>query len=87
MKVVGVDIKSGNYQGHDYCNAMIYGTYPVKNGLGVATRHEKVRYTKLCEILAVPTVDEKVMKERLVGKDLEFACDRYGNVVYITEER
>jgi hypothetical protein len=87
MKVIGVEIKSGEYQGRQYCNAVIHGTYPVKNGVGVATAFEKVKYAKLCEILGVERVDEPVIKERIMGKNLEFAYDRWQNVAYITEEK
>jgi hypothetical protein len=86
MKVIGVDIKSGNYQGNDYCNVMIYGTYPTsEKGFGEATQFEKVKYNKLCEILGVEQINKNVVEKRLMNKNVEFGYDRFKNVNYMTE--
>ena len=84
MKIIGADIKSGEYQGNKYCNVMLYGTYPVTsgNGIGDATRHEKVKYEVFCKNMGVKDVTTDVLFS-LIGEEFEFGYDRYQNVSYI----
>ena len=85
MKVIGVEIKSGNYKGIDYCNVVFSGTYPIKNGVGESVSYFKVKHSKLCEILGVTEIDNAVISKRLIGRNIEPAFDRYQKVNYITE--
>ena len=86
MKIIGADIKSGEYQGVKYCNVMIYATYPVTsgNGVGEASQQEKVKYDKFCEIRGISQVSEKDLSV-LMGKDVEFGYNKFGQVNNIIE--
>ena len=87
MKVIGAKVSTGEYKGNNYCNVMIYGTYPIKDGegVGVAVTSEKVKHSVLCEILGEKAITQAVIQKRLIGKNLGFAYNKYQQVTYITE--
>jgi len=86
MKIIGAEIKSGEYQGRNYCNVMVFGTYPITSGKGVGDSVEsvKVKYDMFCQIRGISQVDESDLKA-LVGKNIEFGYTKYGQVNNIIE--
>jgi len=86
MKVIGADIKAGKYEGRDYCNVMIYATYPITsgNGVGDAVEITKIKYDKFCEIRGLNQVGEQDLKQ-LIGKNVDFNYSKFGQVLGMIE--
>lgn len=84
MKVIGAVIQSGNYQGFDYKNVVLHGTYQLKNGVGVGTAKEKIKHDRLCDILG-KHVDNTVLTKDVVGKSFDFGYDKFQNVTHMEE--
>lgn len=76
MKLIGIERKTGNYQGFDYDNAMLYCTEPMKgdNKTGTKCFTYKCKYVKYLESGAK------------VGDEIVIAYDRFGNVLSIGVE-
>jgi hypothetical protein len=87
MKIIGVEIQKGTYEGNAYHNVKFYGTYQIREdkGVGLAVAFEKMKHDRLCEQLAIKAVDAKVIQERFMGRELEFAYDKWKNATYVTE--
>jgi hypothetical protein len=83
MIIIGAEIRSGEYQGNSYCNVMLYGTKPTKEGVGSATEFAKIKHSRLCEILG-KNVDNKEL-EKLIGEKVDFGYDKWQNVNFITK--
>lgn len=80
-KVIGVQEKAGEYQGHEYHNVLLHTTTTADNALGEVTEVIKVKYND------VPEVFNKVMKsedwQNLIGNEISVMYDRYGRTADI----
>jgi hypothetical protein len=84
MKIIGIEIREGTYEGRAYKNVMFYGTEKIKNerSIGVSVRFEKVAFALLEEKNGIVEDDEVL---GLMGKNLDFAYDKYDRVSYVVE--
>ena len=71
FKVVGIERKSGEYNGKSYDNTILHCSY-VKDGLddGCAVAYVKVKTERIVEPIAV-------------GDKVSFYYDQYGNVLQV----
>jgi hypothetical protein len=83
MKIIGVIIRDGTFEGHNYHNAYFQGTEPFAEGRGIGYQAKavKVKIALLSELLGkMPT--EKDLSP-LVGKELTFFYNEFKTVTHI----
>lgn len=86
LTLVGVQRKSGNYQGNDYDNIILYvnddcPTTPTICGV-VADKY-KIKVHRVREVLDGLVTSDADWRE-LIGKPIEVFCDKFGNPIKIT---
>ena len=80
MKIIGVEEKSGNFQGNDYHNIVFHCTEPFKSekGTGLRTESIKVKYVIISENLGKPLTAKEIAA--FAGQDANFYYDKFNNV-------
>lgn len=78
MKVLGVTIKEGEYQGRAYKNVMLHCSYEDQNALGVLTEVVKVKHSSVKEVFG-KEMDSKDY-QNLIGKQINAYYNRFGVV-------
>lgn len=83
MEIIGVNRKTGDYEGRPYDNVNFHGKEPFEDGEGVGEKVKsyKVRYSVLTEIFGKELTDKEL--SAFIGQDAEFYFDEFRNVKYI----
>lgn len=76
MKVVGVQEKSGEYQGQKYHNYLTHCLKEDDNALGVISEIVKLKYAKVSEVFGHPMNPEDW--QSLISKDIRCYFDKFG---------
>lgn len=79
MKVIGIQEKSGKYEGHDYHNFILHCTKKEEGSFGVITELVKIKYSEAPEVFNA--VVSSSFFQSLIGKDIKYFCDKYGRVI------
>ena len=85
MKIVGITINQGEYQGRNYHNVVFHGISEAtrENAVGQLVEQVKVNYATLLSQIGTDKTDKHIFG--YVGKELGFAYNKYGSVEYVTE--
>lgn len=85
-KVVGVSVKSGEYQGHAYKNLVLYTLSKSKEVQGEYAETVKVKFKNLNEALSLNMTAAEIDNLgamdfiNLIGKEIEVYYDKFRNV-------
>lgn len=85
-KVVGVSVKSGEYQGHAYKNLVLYTLSKSKEVQGELAETVKVKFKNLNEALSLNMTASEIDNLgavdfiNLIGKEIEVYYDKFRNV-------
>lgn len=85
-KVVGVSVKSGEYQGHAYKNLVLYTLSKSKEVQGELAETVKVKFKNLNEALSLNMTAAEIDNLgavdfiNLIGKEIEVYYDKFRNV-------
>lgn len=85
-KVVGVSVKSGEYQGHAYKNLVLYTLTKSKDVEGEMCEAVKIKYRNLNEALSLNMTASEVDNLgtmdfiNLIGKEVSVYYDKFRNV-------
>lgn len=78
FELIGVEHKSGVYEGRDYDNYNLYALEEIENdnGAGYKPTTFKVKSSKTCDIFNVPFNAENI--KNAIGKKMNVLFNRYG---------
>lgn len=81
MKVIGIQERSGEYQGNKYHNVMIHCTKESDDSYGEITEVIKVKFSNVREVFgkAMSSADW----QNLISKNIFVNYDRYGVVQFV----
>jgi len=81
MRVVGVQQRSGEYQGNKYDNFLIHCLKEDDDCLGEISEIVKVKASKVKEIFGRQMQPEDW--QNLIGKEIRQYCDKYGQTIEV----
>lgn len=87
MKVLGYEIKKGNFKDSktgniiDYHNVIIHFAKEGENIKGVCTEEMKIKYNQFIDMLN----NSKIGIDNFIGMDVNIYCDRFGNPIHIAK--
>lgn len=85
MKIVGVEHRSGNYNGHDYDNYIIHTLDEAPFGSCIAgglTDLYKIKAKCVREAFG-GEIEQESDFSKIIGRDVKILCDKYGNPLQI----
>lgn len=81
MKVVGIQEKSGNYQGSDYHNYLLHCLKDDDNALGQVSEIIKIKFANVKEVFGKPmSLDDF---NGLIGQEIRCYYNRFGQATEI----